>query len=42
MTCKQRLTYEQFERLITEMREQIQGVNNAGEPLLLEQDLEWK
>ncbi len=42
LTCKQRLTDEQFERLKTEMRQQIQGVNNAREPLLLEQDLEWK
>lgn len=42
LTCKQRLTDEQFERLKTEMRRQIQGVNNAREPLLLEQDLEWK
>jgi HK97 family phage portal protein len=42
LTCKQRLTDEQFSRLKTEMRQQIQGVNNAREPLLLEQDLEWK
>jgi HK97 family phage portal protein len=42
LTCKQRLTDEQFDRLKTEMRRQIQGVNNAREPLLLEQDLEWK
>ncbi len=42
LTCKQRLTDEQFERLKSEMRRQIQGVNNAREPLLLEQDLEWK
>lgn len=42
LTCKQRLTDDQFDRLKTEMRRQIQGVNNAREPLLLEQDLEWK
>ncbi|MBC8284357.1 MAG: phage portal protein [Nitrospinae bacterium] len=42
LTCKQRLTDEQFERLKNEMRRQIQGINNAHEPLLLEQDLEWK
>ena len=42
LTCKQRLTDEQFDRLKTEMRRQIQGVSNAREPLLLEQDLEWK
>ncbi|MEK9627842.1 MAG: phage portal protein [Nitrospinota bacterium] len=42
LTCKQRLTDEQFERLKSEMRRQIQGVNNARDPLLLEQDLEWK
>jgi len=42
LTSKQRLTDEQFDRLKTEMRRQIQGVNNAREPLLLEQDLEWK
>ena len=42
LTCKQRLTDDQFDRLKTEMRRQIQGVSNAREPLLLEQDLEWK
>ncbi|MBL7020702.1 MAG: phage portal protein [Nitrospinaceae bacterium] len=42
LTCKQRLTDDQFDRLKTEMRRQIQGVGNAREPLLLEQDLEWK
>jgi HK97 family phage portal protein len=42
LTCKQRLTDEQFDRLKSEMKRQIQGVNNAREPLLLEQDLEWK
>ena len=42
LTCKQRLTDDQFDRLKTEMRRQIQGVSNAPEPLLLEQDLEWK
>lgn len=42
LTCKQRLTDEQFERLKNEMRRQVQGINNAREPLLLEQDLEWK
>ncbi len=42
LVSKQRLTDEQFKRLKTEMREQIQGVKNAREPLLLEQDLEWK
>ncbi len=42
LTCKQRLTDEQFDRLKTEMRRQIQGVSNAREPILLEQDLEWK
>jgi HK97 family phage portal protein len=42
LTCKQRLTDEQFDRLKSEMRRQVQGVSNAREPLLLEQDLEWK
>jgi HK97 family phage portal protein len=42
LTCKQRLTDDQFDRLKTEMRRQIQGVSNAREPLLLGQDLEWK
>ncbi|MCH8157215.1 MAG: phage portal protein, partial [Nitrospinae bacterium] len=42
LVSKQRLTDEQFNRLRSEMREQIQGVSNAREPLLLEQDLEWR
>lgn len=42
LVAKERLTDEQFNRLRREMREQIQGVQNAREPLLLEQDLEWK
>jgi len=42
LTCKQRLTDDQFDRLKTEMQRQIKGVSNAREPLLLEQDLEWK
>ena len=42
LVSKQRLSDDQFSRLKKEMREQIQGVNNAREPLLLEQDLEWK
>lgn len=42
LVSKQRLTDEQFNRLRSEMRNQIQGISNAREPLLLEQDLEWK
>ncbi|GJL78801.1 MAG: portal protein [Nitrospinaceae bacterium] len=42
LVSKERLTDDQFNRLKTEMREQIQGVQNAREPLLLEQDLDWK
>lgn len=42
LVARERLTDQQFERLKTEMREQIQGVKNAREPLLLEQDLDWK
>lgn len=42
LVSKERLTDEQFNRLKTEMREQIQGVQNAREPLLLEQGLDWK
>ncbi len=42
LVAKERLTDDQFNRLKTEMREQIQGVKNAREPLLLEQDLDWK
>ncbi len=42
LTCKQRLTDDQFDRLKIEMQRQIKGVSNAREPLLLEQDLEWK
>lgn len=42
LVARERLTDEQFRRLKTEMREQIQGVQNAREPLLLEQDLDWK
>jgi HK97 family phage portal protein len=42
LVSKERLTDDQFNRLKTEMREQIQGIQNAREPLLLEQDLDWK
>ncbi|MCH8312871.1 MAG: phage portal protein [Nitrospinae bacterium] len=42
LVSKERLTDEQFSRLKKEMREQIQGIRNAREPLLLEQDLDWK
>jgi len=42
LVSKERLTDEQFSRLKKEMREQVQGIRNAREPLLLEQDLDWK
>jgi HK97 family phage portal protein len=42
LVSKERLTDDQFSRLKTEMRQQIQGIQNAREPLLLEQDLDWK
>jgi len=42
LVSRHRLTDEQFRRLREEMRHQLQGVQNAREPLLLEQDLEWK
>ncbi len=42
LVAKERLSDEQFERLKKEMRDQIQGLANAREPLLLEQDLDWK
>jgi len=42
LVSKERLTDDQFSRLKTEMREQVQGIQNAREPLLLEQDLDWK
>jgi len=42
LVSKERLTETQFDRLKSEMRDQMQGIKNAREPLLLEQDLEWK
>ena len=42
LVTKQRLSDEQFRRLREEMREQLQGIRHAREPLLLEQDLDWK
>lgn len=42
LVSKERLTDEQFRRLKKEMQEQVQGIKNAREPLLLEQDLDWK
>lgn len=42
LVSKERLTDEQFSRLKKEMQEQVQGIRNAREPLLLEQDLDWK
>ncbi len=42
LVSRQRLSDEQFQRLRDEMRSQLQGVSHAREPLLLEQDLEWK
>jgi HK97 family phage portal protein len=42
LVSKERLTDEQFSRLKKEMKEQVQGIRNAREPLLLEQDLDWK
>jgi HK97 family phage portal protein len=42
LVSKERLTDEQFKRLKAEMRNQVQGIHNAREPLLLEQDLDWK
>ncbi len=42
LVSRQRLSDEQFRRLRDEMREQLQGVRHAREPLLLEQDLDWK
>ena len=42
LVSKQRLSDEQFRRLREEMREQLQGIRHAREPLLLEQDLDWK
>jgi HK97 family phage portal protein len=42
LVARERLTEEQYDRLRQEMREQMQGVHNAREPLLLEQDLDWK
>jgi len=42
LVSKERLTDEQFKRLKKEMRDQVQGIRNAREPLLLEQDLDWK
>ncbi len=42
LVSKERLTEEQFDRLRQEMRDQMQGVRNAREPLLLEQGLDWK
>ncbi len=42
LVAKERLSESQFDRLKAEMREQVQGIKNAREPLLLEQDLEWK
>ncbi len=42
LVARERLTDEQFQRLKSEMREQVQGFHNAREPLLLEQDLDWK
>jgi HK97 family phage portal protein len=42
LVAKAGLNDQQFARLKSEMREQIQGAKNAGEPLLLENDLDWK
>ncbi len=42
LVSKKRLTDEQYGRLKSEMREQVQGVTNARSPLLLEEDIDWK
>lgn len=42
LVSKKRLTDEQYGRLKSEMREQVQGVANARSPLLLEEDIDWK
>lgn len=42
LVSKKRLTDEQYGRLKSEMREQVQGAVNARSPLLLEEDLDWK
>ncbi|MFQ5482370.1 MAG: phage portal protein, partial [Nitrospinaceae bacterium] len=42
LVSKKRLTDEQFDRLRNEMQTQMQGVQNARLPLLLEEDLDWK
>jgi len=42
LVFRKRLTDEQYGRLKSEMREQVQGVANARSPLLLEEDIDWK
>jgi HK97 family phage portal protein len=42
LVSKKRLTDDQYGRLKSEMREQVQGVANARSPLLLEEDIDWK
>jgi HK97 family phage portal protein len=42
MSTEQALEDEQYERLKKEIKEKLQGYQNAGEPLLLEAGLKWE